>query len=263
MGTFLRRSLPIFAIVSLLASAAAAQNRGPDKALAGLPPEIAEIVDPDKDGRITDDEAKRAAGTLMEIGNAKEDSPKKEAVLKAVDQNKNKKVEAAEANAAIANLRGLTQQGERVKDLFNDLDKDRDGALTKREFEELEGRRGFGRGFNRAAIGRMFDDLDADRNGKILLEEALLNAGKLGPRFGRRGGDDAAPATPPADTLGDQVKRLLGPLDRDKDGKLNEQEVRSNKDLKTKFRQIDADLDGLLDLDEMTEAARQAQADKK
>jgi Ca2+-binding EF-hand superfamily protein len=108
----------------------------------------------------------------------------------------------------------------------------------------------------------MFDDLDADRNGKILLDEALLNAGKLGPRFGRRGEDDA-PATLPADTLGDQVKRLLAALDRDKDSKLNEQEARGNKDLRTKFRQIDADLDGLLDLEEMTEAARQAQGEKK
>lgn len=255
MGTLVRTTVSALLVVWLLAPVASGQNKG---AADALPAEVQEIIDPDKDGKITDVEAQRGAEQLMEIGNAKEASAKKDAVLKASDQNKDKKVDAKEAAAIVARARGATQQGERLAKLFQELDKDRDGALSKREFDDIEDKLGRGRGQLKNRLGKIFEELDADKNGKLVMEEAMLGAGKLGPRFGNRGNADAPVAA--ADPLADQVKLLLTALDRDKDGKLSDREARANKELKTKFRQIDTDLDGLLNLEEMTDAARQAQA---
>jgi Ca2+-binding EF-hand superfamily protein len=123
-----------------------------------------------------------------------------------------------------------------------------------------------------AFIGRrlppLFSALDANTDGKVTLVEAEMAADRLGPRGGggRRGGFPQRPQTPRVsaeDQLRENVKRQFVALDKNKDDRLSDKEVAGNANLRTRFKQIDADLDGFLSFDEVFEVAKAQPAAKK
>jgi Ca2+-binding EF-hand superfamily protein len=214
--------------------------------------DVMAIADVNQDGKLTDAEARNAVNAVRTEANAVDASDRGKRLLAALDTNKDKKVDEAEANAGVVESRRGTAQGRRLDDLFVGLDENKDGVVDKREFEKMPDKIGFGGRWLKRRTGEMFRDLDANGDGRITPAEAHANAGVLGPRFGGRGRDDAPEtAAPPADPLRDVIERQFALLDRDKDQKLSDKEFRSNKDLRVRAKQMDLDLDEELSVDEI------------
>ncbi|MEX2188021.1 MAG: hypothetical protein WD875_14545 [Pirellulales bacterium] len=214
--------------------------------------DVMAIADVDKDGKLTDTEARNAVNAVRTEANALDASDRGKRLLAALDTNKDKKVDEAEANAGVIEARRGTAQGRRLDELFAGLDENKDGVVDKREFEKMPDKIGFGGRWMKRRTGEMFRDLDTNGDGRVTPAEAHANAGVLGPRFGGRGRDDApATAAPPADPLRDVIVRQFAVLDRDKDQKLSDKEFRGNKDLRVRARQMDLDLDEELSVDEI------------
>lgn len=214
--------------------------------------DVKAIADVDKDGKLTDAEARNAVNAVLGEANAKDPGDRGKRMLEALDANKDKKLDEKEATAGVIEARRTTAQGRRVDELFTELDENKDKAVDKKEFEKMPDKMGVGGRWMRRRAGEMFDDFDKDKSGKITPAEAQMNAGVLGLRFGGRGRDDGPEtASPPADPLRDQIEKQFALLDRDKDQKLAEKEFKGNKELRVRAKQMDLDLDEELSVDEI------------
>jgi Ca2+-binding EF-hand superfamily protein len=209
------------------------------------PAELAKLMDTDKNGQITDQEAKATYDGLIKQGNVKPATEKSQRILKALDKNNNSRVDPDEAQHFVAEARLQTAGGQFIRETFAQLDADNDGAITKREFAE------FGRAMKNdkkqaQKLARMFNSFDANRDGKITLHETALAASNLGGRAtdGRTTSDNTVSPL-------DQARKDFDALDRDGDGLLSPQEANPNRQLKAHFKQIDVDLDGSLTLKEV------------
>lgn len=209
------------------------------------PAELAKLMDGDRNGQITDMEAKATVDGLIKQGNVKPATEKSQRIVKALDKNDNGRVEPDEARTFVAEARLQTAGGQFIRETFAQLDADSDGAITKREFAE------FGRAIKNdkkqaQRLASMFNSFDANRDGKITLHETALAASKLGGRAtdGRTANDNTVSPL-------DQARKDFETLDRDADGMLTPQEVNSNRQLKSHFKQIDVDLDGSLNIKEV------------
>jgi Ca2+-binding EF-hand superfamily protein len=217
------------------------------------PADLAKLMDTDKNGQITDQEAKATVDGLVRQGNAKPANEKSERIQSALDKNNNGRVDLDEAQNFVAEARLQTAGGRVIREMFDKLDDDKNGAISKKEFAEI-GRR-FKQDKQQAQrLAGMFNTFDANRDGKITLPETALAAGKLGGRA-----TDARPVEEKVDPVRARVQQQFAALDRDRDGKISPKEANANRQLKTQFKQIDADLDGFLTLEEVLEFT-QAQA---
>ncbi len=221
-------------------------------ATAAANQDVLAVADVDKDGKLTDAEARNAVNAVRTEANALDASDRGKRMLAALDMNKDKKLDEAEATAGVIEARRSTAQGRRLDDMFDGLDENKDGVVNKREFDKLPDKLGFGGRWMKRRTGEMFRELDANDDGRVTPAEAHTNAGVLGPRFGGRGRDDGPEtAAPPADPLRDVIERRFALLDRDKDQKLAEKEFKSNADLRQRAKQMDLDLDEELTVDEI------------
>lgn len=235
------RSLLLTAVCAFALAANAAANE-----------DVLAIADVNKDGKLTDTEARNAVNAVRTEANALDASDRGKRLLAALDKNKDKKLDEQEATAGVIEARRSTAQGRRLDEMFAGLDENKDGVVDKREFEKLPDKIGFGGRWMKRRTGEMFRELDTNNDGRITVAEAHTNSGVLGPRFGGRGRDDVPDtAAPPADPLRDLIERQFALLDRDKDQKLAEREYKTNKDLRVRARQMDLDLDEELSVDEI------------
>ena len=220
------------------------------------PAELAKLMDGDKNGQITDQEAKATVEGLIKQGNAKPATEKSGRILKALDKNENGRVDPDEAQNFVAEARLQTAGGQFIRETFGQLDADHNGAISKKEFAEI-GRAMKNDKKQAQRLASMFNSFDANRDGKITLHETALAASKLGGRA-----TDGRPANDDAPSPRDQVQKDFDALDRDKDGMLSPKEANPNRQLKAHFKQIDADLDGSLTLKEVLDFV-QAQGPKR
>jgi Ca2+-binding EF-hand superfamily protein len=210
------------------------------------------VADENKDGRLSDDEARKGVDAVLREANAKEPSDRGRRLVSEFDANKDKKLDESEATLAVVAARRTTAQGKRLDDAFKGLDENRDGVVDKREFEKLPDKIGAGGRWMRRRTGEMFRDFDTNNDGKITPVEGHMNAGVLGMRFGGRGQRDAPDSAPaPVDPLRDAIEKQFALLDRDRDQQLSEKEYRGNKDLRLRARQMDLDLDQELTVEEI------------
>lgn len=213
------------------------------------------VADKNQDGRLTDAETRDGIKAVVVEANAADATDRGKRLLAALDKNKDKKLDEQEATAGVIEARRGTAQGRRLDEMFAGLDENKDTVVDKKEFEKLPDQLGFGGRWMRRRTGEMFADFDTDENGKVTVNEAHLNAGVLGPRFGGRGRDGGdgpnVAAAPPTDTLRTTIERQFALLDRDKDQKLSEKEFKGNKELRVRAKQMDLDLDEELTVDEI------------
>jgi Ca2+-binding EF-hand superfamily protein len=214
---------------------------------AFTPGERAKLMDGDKNGQISDQEAKATVDGLMRQGNAKPANEKSERILKAVDKNANGRVDLEEAQHFVAEARLETAGGRVIRERFDQLDEDKNGAISKKEFAEIG--RMFKNDKNQAQrLAGMFNNFDANRDGKITLHETALAASKLGGRA-----TDARTVEEKPDPVRARAQQQFAALDRDRDGKISPKEANANRQLKAQFKQIDSDLDGFLTFEEVLE----------
>jgi Ca2+-binding EF-hand superfamily protein len=209
------------------------------------PAELAKLMDGDKNGQVTDQEAKATVDGLIRQGNAKPANEQSERILKALDKNANGRVDLEEAQNFVAEARLETAGGRVIRERFDRLDEDKNGSISKKEFAEIG--RMFKNDKNQAQrLASMFNNFDVNRDGKITLHETALAAGKLGGRA-----TDARPVEEKPDPARVRAQQQFAALDKDRDGKISPKEANSNRQLKAQFKQIDSDLDGFLTLEEI------------
>lgn len=222
-------------------------------------------LDADGDGKVSDAEALRGAPRLLREANAKKKSARGRQILAALDANDDGKLDAGELRQAIAKAQGRTNKdradedkgrgNKRAKELFDKLDANSDSVVTAAEFKKLPKLLGpFGQ-FLQGQLPQLFAQFDGNRDKRLTLDEFQSGVGKLMRRFGVGGGDGQDQPSDD-DKLRQQIRRQLGALDRDRDGKLSKKEAGRNRKLKTKFRAIDTNLDGFLSLDEVVAYAK-------
>ncbi len=257
----------VVALMSAPESAMAADDDAEKKAAAAL----VEWLDADGDGKVSDAEALRGAPRLLREANAKTRTARGRKILAALDANKDGKVDSGELRRAVAKAQGKGDHGkgrgdERAKELFDKLDANSDSVVTAAEFKKLAKLLGPLGQFVEGRIPQMFTGFDGNRDNKLSLEEFQKGIAKYMARFGGGGGaDDAEGEDQPSDDekLRQKLRRQLGGLDRDRDGKLSKKEAARNRTLKTKFRAIDTNLDDFLSLDEVVAYTKATQEKKK
>jgi Ca2+-binding EF-hand superfamily protein len=151
---------------------------------------------------------------------------------------------------------GLAGDGRAVEKLFEQLDQDRDGKLSKdeapprlRQSFARHDRNGDG-GLDRAEIGRAFAAMAIQGARPGITPVSDTSTGKATP-------SDKPAAEGEKLSKADAVPiamRMLAAADRDGDGKLSRDEAPPR--LKTRFDKLDANGDGFLGRDEIIAAAR-------
>lgn len=115
--------------------------------------------------------------------------------------------------------------GMRGMNMFQQLDADGDGTVTKAEFDAFSQAR--------------FAELDGDADGALTQEEILAHRGE-----GRRGGMRGAPTE---EQRAEMAARMIERRDTNGDGQLSADEIAAPVDM---FAALDADEDGLLSREE-------------
>ncbi|MGH1415442.1 MAG: EF-hand domain-containing protein [Pelagimonas sp.] len=156
-------------------SLASAAGMNPGKGMRGGmdAEQMFELLDTDKDGQITKEEAQNAG----------------KARFATVDTDGDGFLSAEELTAA-AEKRDAERQkkrGERIATMMEKLDTDKDGKLSAEEMDARRGmgKKGKGRGGDRAM--KMFDRADANDDGVLTMEEIEQAQAKMGKRMGRHG----------------------------------------------------------------------------
>jgi Ca2+-binding EF-hand superfamily protein len=98
------------------------------------------------------------------------------------------------------------------KEIFDDLDKDKDGEINKEEFRKVVKKRPS----KKKSIDEVFDDLDTDKRGKITKEQFKKMANV----------EDSLDFKPEPEEPVKTYKEIFDDLDKDKDGEINKEEFR-------------------------------------
>lgn len=175
------RNLTLTVATSLLALAlpAAAQNAKnsqPGAFAQGqkLPGDLSDLLDADGDGQVSDAEAKKAVEQFQQ---AARNNPNAKEVLDLLDANGDGKVDRNEAAAGVAQGRlQFDGPGVAVNAIFNQLDVNKDKAITPKEFQGLIQKLGPLGQLLAPRLAQMFNQLDVDRNGAVSFVESQLAA---------------------------------------------------------------------------------------
>lgn len=180
------------------------------------------VLDVNHDGSITRDEIEKAGSELLLANFDK------------FDADRNGKLSLAEITAFVLAQRAEIER--QRKEVFNQLDTNKDGGLSLEEAEKGD-----------KLLTTNFDYIDSNKDGKLSLPE--LN--KFSEDMSRTlEGDPRKRKHKPAQTETSVQPASTAPLfielDQDRNGTLSKDELKSRPDLYRDFDQIDADHDGAI-----------------
>lgn len=202
-----------------------------------LPKSLAELLDQDGDGKVSDQEAQKAAAEVQKKGNAKTDDGKE--VRAALDANGDGKIDAQEAKQAVA--RGRVEADERAKNVakfFDALDADGNGSVSVPEFRALIEKLGPVGKLIEPRLGEFFLRVDQDRNGQIDPTEAQMASEFIAQQTVAK--EQADQAEQEGQKLA-MARQVIATMDQNRDGKLGFREVKGP--LAQQFNLIDANGD--------------------
>ena len=241
--------------VVVLASSVFAEERRPAGPFARgekLPGDLTDILDGDKSGQISDAEVKAAIDQFKKEANAADKTERGRKILGALDNNKDGKLDEAEAanGAAAARVQQGGGASEAVANIFRRLDSDSNGFITANEYGKLKQIVGL---FNPDAVNQLdelFVALDADQDTSISFVESQLAADMFAANGGLpQGRGIGAPAVkePVQDPrIQAFVNATFEKRDRDEDGSISLAEARRDPALRREFEAADASADGKL-----------------
>lgn len=206
-----------------------------------LPKSLADLLDTDKDGKVSDVEAGKAAAAVQKKANAK--TAEGEAVRKLFDANGDGKIDAKEAAAAVAD--GRAQIDEKVKkavEFFDALDTNADGQVEVLEFDAFIGKLGELGKLAKPKLGEIVNLLDKDRNGRLSREEMVSGAEFFAQLEVQKEQRKAAASET-------QARQIVMSLDRNRDGKIGAREAVGP--VAEKFEVVDLNKDKFLSVDEV------------
>lgn len=219
-------------------------------------------LDLNKDGVVTDEEAREASARLQKEAAKEARSERGKDIIAAFDKNKNGKLDSDEAQAGVAQARAVAPgAGPKVAEMFNKLDLDGNGFLTNPEFLSLVKQLGPVGIAVAPRLAEFFNNLDANRDGAISFAESQMLADHLNRQV-LNGGDPPANDKPDPRVV-QQVNAALAALDRNNDGAISEVESRKDKNLKQVFLFIDKNLDKKATADELYIYLRTRAAEEK
>jgi len=206
-----------------------------------LPGDLSDLLDPNKDGVVTDAEAKRAAGEFGKEANRKKKSERGQAILDALDKNEDGKVDTGEAQEAVARARiAAGGSGQAVAEIFNKLDLDANGLVTKMEFGALVVKLGVLGQLLKPRLVQLFLQLDANRDGMINVAESQMAADLFAKQAQLRAARRKATED---QKVWQMARQVMARLDTNRNGKISQREVRRDRQVAEVFHHIDTDLD--------------------
>lgn len=225
-----------------------------------LPPSLNEILDPNGDGAIDDDEKKAALEALQKLPRTRQ--PVGQEIRKSLDANHDQKIDADEAERGIArgkaHLKGASNE---VAEIVKHLDTNRDQKISVNEFGGLIQKLGGLGPFLAPQLGAFFNRMDTNRNGEITLSEAQVGAEWLMEQIERARRDQHLKQLL-QDPLYQQAIQVVGKLDKNRDHQLSRIESRKNKEVNEAFETADTNHDEQLTLDECHAYLRQLASGK-
>jgi Ca2+-binding EF-hand superfamily protein len=145
---------------------------------------------------------------------------------------------AASALAAVAMpvmaANGAAQSGDFAERMFNRMDANGDGVITKKEFEDYNSKR--------------FDELDTNHDGKVSHAEMEAAREKARKKFGEQ--------------LRGRFNRRFDAADANHDGALNRDEAQQMPWIAQRFDEFDANHDGKVTRDEIREYMKKMQGSR-
>lgn len=216
-------------------------------------PELAKLVDGNKDGKISPIELQNFenapadllltlhyvsrhsednAASKMEATPLAQDWAKWQSVWKQTDSSAQFSADEYTISFAMADLVGVNQGMEIAKSMFAQIDADKNGYLDEKEFMMPQ-----------AANGLTFAQVDENKDGKVYLEEVEKLTAERQIVAGTQ-------AVIKVEVTGDP---FLGVLDRDGDGRLSDREMR---EAEKNLAALDKDEDGLVGIGELPQSMK-------
>lgn len=220
---------------------------------------LADLLDQDQDGAVSDREAQQAAANFLREANAARPNDRGRRILEALDQDQDGKVNPQEAMQGVAQARRQDGgAGERIAGMFDKLDVDGNKLVTPAEFSGLVELMGPWGKFMQRGLPAMFNKFDANRDGLIAEAEALMAAEAFDRQAQGRDEQRAAREAQPDPRLVAIVRQAMR-LDANGDG-ISEREASKDRQLKAVFGQVDGDLNGKLSAEELYNYLKAQQA---
>jgi len=238
-------------------AAFAEQPTGPFARGEKLPGDLSDLLDSDHDGVVTDGEAQKAVGEFGEEANEPDISDRGKAILAAFDRNKDGKLDQDEAQEGVAKERiKAGGAGQKVAQIFNKLDVDRNQFVTQQEFGALVRQLGPIGMLLAPKLVELFQKLDANRDRAISVPESQLAAdffaaqARLKEALGGNRAHDGAPAGP-SNKIATLAKQTILRLDADNDNHISVRESKRDRKVWAAFQEVDTDTDHLLSYEEV------------
>lgn len=219
-----------------------------------LPGDLAELLDGDENGKITDEELKFAVEQFKKEANVRPKTERSKLILDALDLNKDGKLDDAEATQGA--VRGRMEKGgnsDAVGQIFKRLDMNADGFIGADEFGKVQALLAVVNPEAAQGLADLFDVLDANNDKAISVVESQVAAdlfAKEGGGFGG-GGGRAADAPKENPKIRAYVTTTFAQRDRNKDGLISEVEAKRDTALKREFAAADGNGNKLLTPDEL------------
>jgi Ca2+-binding EF-hand superfamily protein len=217
-----------------------------------LEKDLTKLLDGNQDGEITDKEAKRGARTITQRSGANDATGKK--LREALDKNQDGRVDAEEAKAAVERSRNVQNPGRFMNELFQHGDKNRDGALSEKEFDKVLELIADANPEGAKKLSKIYQFMDRDGNGLLTRKEADTVTKFLG----ELGGNGKSKEGEEENKFLQHAEKTLNGLDADGNGVLNRREASKNRRLAKVFQDADADKDGELTVLEMAAFLKQS-----
>jgi Ca2+-binding EF-hand superfamily protein len=258
----MRFALIIAAGMALFANSALAQKEkfDPFGQDVPLPEVLSEVLDPDGNGEIDDDEAKAAEQAFQKLPRTRQ--PIGQEIRKALDANGDRKIDADEARLGVA--RGKAHHkgaSKEIAEIVKQLDTNGDQKISVPEFSGLIGKLGVLGPFLAPQLGQFFNRMDTNRNGEISLVEAQNGAELLVEQIEQARREERHKQLL-QDPLYQQAVRAVGMLDKNRDQLVSKSEARKNKLVNDAFASADTNRDDQLSVDECHAYLRQQAAGK-
>jgi len=211
--------------------------------------DLADDLDANKDGVISDAEARAAADRIGKKANAPQKNAEDQKLLDAFDGNRDGKLDREEAEAAIARRRALADRvGRQVAEVFDLMDADNDQFVTQAEYLQSLRKLGELGKLIGPKIGEALQKADVNRDGKVSFTESQMIADAFAAHTLQKAEQRDAEREL---QLQQAVAGVLAGLDGNRDGAISLREARRNPQVAARFGEVDSDKNGELTPEEL------------